>query len=247
MTFTPRRIGPLLELFQLHASERVPRPLSWLEPSRATSLLVALAKSLESWDGTNIGFIRARRTDDHHEHKLTRFLMGIRRSADQIAGLPRRASAQLAAAIRELESNIHEHSQAPGTGFVAYKASPGVFEFVVADRGIGVLQSLRPFKTYSDEGMALLAALSDGVSRHGSTSHHGHGFRPLFLGLVSLYGELRFRSGDHAVTMDGTDPSLPTARITQKVSIDGFFASVRCSLGTRLQQCGTAASAEIDH
>ena len=46
--------------------------------------------------------------------------------------------------------------------------------------------------------------------------------------LVNLHGELRFCSGYHAITMEGTSPDLTTARISQKAPIDCFFASVRC-------------------
>ena len=109
---------------------------------------------------------------------------------------------------------------------LAYKAEPGAFEFVVADRGIGILRSLRRSTAHAalaDEGRALEAALADGVSRHGPGSNHGHGFRPIFIGLMNLHGELRFRSGDHAITMDGASPTPVTSKITQKAPIDGFF------------------------
>ena len=121
---------------------------------------------------------------------------------------------QLVAAMRELHDNIGEHAQAPQTGIVAFRAETGVFEFVVSDRGVGVLNSLRMCMEHAglrDEGMAIQAALRDGVSRHGSHGRRGYGFRPIFIGLVNLYGELRFRSGDHAVTMDGTGPGIATS------------------------------------
>ena len=133
--------------------------------------------------------------------------------------------------MEELEDNIHEHAQAPETGVLAYRADSDSFEFVASDRGIGILHSLRQCETYaalSDDGKALEAALTDGVSRRGPHSNHGHGFRPMFTGLMNLNGELRFRSGDHAITMDGTSPTLATSRMSQKPPIDGFFASVRC-------------------
>ena len=128
--------------------------------------------------------------------------MRAKRAGQEVAGLPAAVSGQLVAAMEELENNIHEHADAPETGMLAYRAEPGAFEFVVADRGIGVLRSLRRCATYAalpDEGKALEAALTDGVSRHGPDSNHGHGFRPIFTGLMNLHGELRFRSGDHAV------------------------------------------------
>ena len=140
--------------------------------------------------------------------------------------------------MRELENNIHEHADAPETGILAYRAEPGAFEFVVADRGIGVLRSLRRCPAYAavlDEGKALSAALADGVSRHGPDSNHGHGFRPIFIGLMDLHGELRFRSGDHAVTMNGTSPTIATSKIAQKGAIDGFVGSVRCHAKTTVR------------
>ncbi|MDE0420425.1 MAG: hypothetical protein OXK76_05985 [Gammaproteobacteria bacterium] len=156
--------------------------------------------------------------------------------AGRDAGLTREVAGQLVAAMRELHDNIAEHAQAPHTGTVAFRAESGAFEFVVSDRGVGVLSSLCTCTEYAglrDEGTALQAALRDGVSRHGSNVRRGYGFRPIFVGLVNLYGELRFRSGDHAVTMDGTGPGIATSRISQKVHMEGFFASVRCSVEGR--------------
>jgi hypothetical protein len=59
----------------------------------------------------------------------------------------------------------------------------------------------------------------------------GHGFRPVFIGLMNMYGSLRFRSGDHALIMDGATPDISTAQLAQKPSMDGFFASVMCRKG----------------
>ena len=109
--------------------------------------------------------------------------------------------------------------------------TPGTFEFVASDRGIGILESLWRCQEYAglpDAGKALEAALTDGTSRFGPNSRHGHGFRPIFIGLVNLHGALRFRSGDHALVMDGTSPTLSMAQLQQKPFIDGFFASLRC-------------------
>ena len=164
-------------------------------------------------------------------NRLTGFLMKAKRAGRDVSGLSATVAGQLVAAMEELENNIHEHADAPETGILAYKAEPGAFEFVVADRGIGIGRSLRRCAAYAalqDEGRALEAALTDGVSRHGPGSNHGHGFRPIFTGLMNLHGELRFRSGDHAITMNGTSPTSATSKITQKARIDGFFGSVRC-------------------
>jgi hypothetical protein len=233
-TYVPLQLGPLLELLQLSAGGRIPHPGNWLALNSAAPLVAALEQAKESWVSParqNMGFIRAARHGPDADSRLTGFLMAAKRAGREVSGLPATVSGQLVAAMEELENNIHEHAEALETGVLAYRAESGVFEFVVADRGIGILRSLRRCDTYAalpDEGKALEAALTDGISRHGPNSNHGHGFRPIFTGLVNLHGELRFRSGDHAITMDGTSPDLTTARITQKAAIDGFFASVRC-------------------
>ena len=53
---------------------------------------------------------------------------------------------------------------------------PGAFEFVVADRGIGVRRRRAAYAALTDEGKALEAALTDGLSRHGPVSNRGLGF-----------------------------------------------------------------------
>jgi hypothetical protein len=101
----------------------------------------------------------------------------------------------------------------------------------VSDRGRGILETLRSCPTYShvtDHGNALMLALTEGVSRYGPNTSHGFGFRPIFNGLANLRGLLRFRSGDHALTLDGTGPSLTSAKPAQKTPVSGFIASVTC-------------------
>ena len=56
-------------------------------------------------------------------------------------------------------------------------------------------------------------------------------FVPSLPGWRTLSGELRFRSGDHALTIDGMNPSLPAARQAEKTPIRGFLAAVSCTLG----------------
>jgi hypothetical protein len=72
--------------------------------------------------------------------------------------------------------------------------------------------------------------LQEGVTRYGKGTGHGMGYRPLFQGLANLNGELRFRSGDQALTIDGMNPgSIPT-KTSEKPPIGGFIASVNCAL-----------------
>ena len=179
----------------------------------------------------HMGFFATARRDRDGDKQFTGFLMNAKRSGHEVAGLSIAVSGQLVAAMEELENNIHEHAGAPETGILAYRSEPSAFEFVSADRGMGILSSLRRHSAHTglpDAGKALEAALTDGVSHHGPNRNRGHEFRPIFTGLVNLHGELRFRSGDHSITMDGTSPALATSRISQKAPIDGFFASVGC-------------------
>ncbi len=236
--YVPVSLGPLLELYYLMAGGRLPSPPgNWIVENGAGPMIAALQQNREEWvsaDNRRTGFIRALRSGPDCDARLVAFLMYAKKAATDVARLPGDTPGQLAAAMGELESNIHEHSESPGTGILAYRAAPCVFEFVAADRGIGVLRSLQLCTTYADlpdHGKALQAAVSDGTSRFGANNGRGYGFRPIFLGLVNLYGSLRFRSGDYALLMDGTTPELATAQIAQKPAIDGFFASVRCHNG----------------
>lgn len=238
VNYSPNSLGPLLELIQLDAGRRLPKHpegKSWLASNGSAPLISALLRGDERWtspENHRMGFIRAQRAADSSENSLISFLMNAATAARDVTGLPGTVPRQLAAAMQELENNIHEHSEAPETGIIAFRATPGVFEFVASDRGIGILDSLKRCPDYMrlrDSGKALEAALTDGTSRFGADSRHGHGFRPIFIGLMNLHGELRFRSGDHALIMDGTTPTLSTAQLQQKPYIDGFFASVQCS------------------
>ena len=234
--YVPNRLGPLLELLHLAAGGRLPRTVAetWLAANGAASLITALRGQHERWiasDGRRMGFIRAARSGPDGGNWLTAFLMAAQRAARDVACLPGSAPGQLAGAMEELENNIHEHSDALATGLLAFRATRGAFEFVIADLGVGILPSLRRCPLYaalSDHGKALESALTDGISRFGSDTGRGHGFRPIFLGLANLHGSLRFRSGDHALIIDGTSPSLMKAQLAQKAPLDGFFASVCC-------------------
>ncbi|MGH9351046.1 MAG: hypothetical protein ACRD2G_02625 [Terriglobia bacterium] len=228
-------LGPLLELFHLAAGGRLPDPTEggWLDLNGAAVMIAALREKRERWfssAGRRMGLIRVVRGDPDGDNRFTAFLMDAKRAARDVARLPGTTPGQLAAAMQELESNIHEHSGAADTGLLAFQAGPGEFEFVAADRGIGILASFQSSSMYAslvDHGKALELALTDGISRFGEDKGRGHGFRPIFLGLVNLWGSLRFRSGDHALTMDGTSPILTTAQLAQKATIDGFFVSIR--------------------
>jgi hypothetical protein len=234
--YAPHSLGPLLELIYIAADGQLPPPPggAWTTQNGANSIIDALKDGRESWVDTDrhrTGFVRAVRAGPNGDAVLTKFLMEAKRAASEIARLPGTTPGQLVAAMAELQENIHEHSDSPDTGILAFRAARGVFEFVAADRGIGVLKSLghsREFAELPDHGKALEVAVTDGSSRFENHGGRGHGFRPIFLGVMNLYGSLRFRSGDYALLMNGTSPGPATAQVAQKPFIEGFFASIRC-------------------
>ena len=118
---------------------------------------------------------------------------------------------------------------------MAYAASNGAFEFVVADSGMGVLASLRQnpeFGELTDSGEALRVAASDGASRHGRASGRGYGVGQVFRALAHDWAELRFRSGDHALRLRGDAPSLSGQyEVAQKGWLSGLIVTVRCAPG----------------
>lgn len=229
-------ICPLIELM-MEASDGRTGPLlktNWLDTVTQTDLRSALAGNQNIWldETRRRGFMRTTfdplvEADDVQRN---RFLIAAR-SAAETSGLPKAVAQYLAAALREMESNIHEHSGAAATGILAFQARSSLFEFVAADGGYGVLATLREdeeFVDLNDHGLAIHAALQENVSRYGRMSGHGNGFRDLFLGLAHLNADLRFRSGDHALLISGPQPELKTARLAQKSPFKGFLAAVRC-------------------
>ncbi|TIQ79724.1 hypothetical protein [Mesorhizobium sp.] len=151
------------------------------------------------------------------------------------SGLARGLVSGLLGALGELQENVYQHSGRPETGLVAYAAVNGMFEFVVADAGVGVLTSLRQnpeFAQIGDSGEALRVAVSDGASRHGRASGRGYGIGQVFRALAHDWAELRFRSGDHALRLWGDAPSLSGHfEVAQKARLDGLIITVTCAPG----------------
>ena len=228
-----RDLGPLIEMSHLATAGLLPRPSNapWLELDGMGNFRRALATGQTRWVcpfHRNAGFLRTVAVRD--EICWANFGVAAQKAA-ATAGFAKGVAAQLVGAIGEMYSNIYEHSDAARTGLIAFNARGGSFELVATDRGMGVLDSLRACPAYAglnDHGEALRLTLTDGVSRHGSETGRGRGFRPLFIGIANLNGSLRFRSGDHALIIDGRNPSLIAARLAQKPKVGGFFASVKC-------------------
>ena len=114
----------------MEAGQRLPKHpqgLSWLAHNGADSLIAALQRGDELWtspQNRRMGFIRAERAAPSSGNALISFLMNAASAARDISGLPGTVPRQLAAAMQELENNIHEHSEAPETGMLAFRAAP---------------------------------------------------------------------------------------------------------------------------
>lgn len=230
-------IGPLLEWVELSNTGLLPFPeeASCLSLDGCNQLVAALRSGLRQWLCPATRAVGILRTPSGWSESDTRWI-GFGLAAQKAAaavGFPHEIAGQFVGAMGEMVSNIYEHSGAPGSGLLTFRASNDGFEFVVADSGIGVLESLRSCADYevvTDHGTALRLVLTDGVSRFGSAANRGHGFRPIFVGLANLSGLLRFRSGDHALVIDGQMVEVVSAKVAQKARLQGFFASVSCRL-----------------
>ena len=155
------------------------------------------------------------------------------RHASMEAGFTKDHSDKFAGAIGELYNNAIEHSRSAESGYIVFSSTPGRFEFVVGDKGIGILSSLASNPRYSniqDAGIALEAALTDGVSRFPAVSGRGTGFKPTINGLANIAQELRFRSDDHGRIFVRNSTGVICARTVQKSPISGFLISVSCRL-----------------
>lgn len=215
----------------------MPRPdaAPWLSLEGMAAFDAALRGGRKQWlcpSSRSAGYFRTGADWSEDDTAWVGFVLAAQKAA-AAAGFPRRIAAQFAAALGEMASNIHEHSGSPASGIAAFMAGSAGFEFAVTDSGMGILESLRSCADYAQlggDGEALRLALTDGVSRFGAAAGRGRGFRPIFVGLANLSGALRFRSGDHALVIDGQKIGAVAATTAQKVRIPGFFASVSCLL-----------------
>ena len=237
-THQAKRIGPLLELASLDRAGTLPLDaLSNCKVREALSTAFLPCKlgqgSYFEAGSANVGFVVTSR--DPHSNDQAQWTAFCRKAQDAAEmSLPKPIAQGLVGAIREIEENIHIHSERAHDAIVGFRGTSREFEFALIDSGIGVLESLRrspDYQNLTDSGTAIKTAVTDGQSR---LRHHdpgrGYGFHGLFVGLANLNGKLRFRSGDHALTIDGTSPSLVTYRLSQKVEIPGFLVNVVCRL-----------------
>lgn len=221
-------LGPLLELRQIAPQVMTGR---WLDTGHYAALLEHVASDTTWYSlSGHQGIVRVTSllADDLC---WTNAIIRMKGAATE-AGFSDDHAAKLVAAIGELYSNVVDHSELIASGYVAYSAQQGRFEFVVSDTGIGVLASLRTSPRYSqvaDAGTALEHVLSEGVSRFADPGH-GMGFRPLFVGLANVGRTLRFRSGGYGRIVERASNGFIESKTVQLAQIPGLLCSVLCDL-----------------
>jgi hypothetical protein len=228
-------LGPLVEMLQLARTGLLPMPLNarWLCLGESEPLFRIAMDGGDQWispQGGGLGAFKCKATAASDKSRWTFFRVEAHKAALS-AGLPTPIVHRLMGAMGEILDNVTEHSEAAATGLVVFRPHSGCFEFAVADAGIGILASLRTNTEYAglrDEGEALQCALTDGVSRFGKAAGRGTGFSQLFKSLASLNASLRFRSGDHALSINGIGPTLVNSHVARKPRALGFLACVLC-------------------
>jgi hypothetical protein len=223
-------LGSIVEL--VHFSQEHDGALLY----RASEETVAIQGAYETrrpvyLDGESIGFVTARRAQyKGGDMYWTAFQVAMHKALLAVQ-FPSPFARGLVGAMDEMQNNIRDHSDAIDTGLIAYRITADRVEWVVADRGVGVLNSLKSgaFPSLTDGGEALKVALTDGRSRFGTATGRGYGFRELFKALSARQGSLRFRSDDHALTIAGVSPSLSRARLQQRAHVAGFTVTVTCT------------------
>lgn len=226
-TLAVKRIGPAV-LYALQSESAMLKEPHRMAPELA-ALAIVLRSALVSGKGElqplSLEFSRVGRDDDDPKLLWSAYIKRLQGGAEK-AGFPKSLSAGIAGSFREMATNLVEHSNAANTGIVGYRSTSGEFEFVVADQGRGVLESLREsHKHLQSDDEALEAALG-GASRYGPNAQRGTGFRTLFHSLAELNGTFRFQSGSWIAELQGKGIGCLHARYATRGHYQGFMISI---------------------
>ena len=223
-------LGPVIESLSLAEFWNAPdfRDLTWYSKGTFGAIIddIQAQKTRSQMTGVKTGWICADQIFDGTH--WTGFHMRVS-SAIKSGGFDDHTKAGVVAMLKEFRSNIADHADRNDGCLAAFHSSEGAFEVMVADRGRGVLQSLRENPNYADlmdAGVALRQSVTDGVSRHADPLR-GHGFRDLFHGLANRFSHIRLRSGDHALEIFRNASNPPIERVSQKTNIPGLFVYAR--------------------
>jgi len=145
--YSAATLGPFMEWRQLSGFGLLPQmeKTKWLQLGPFAALQAALGDGKQQWiggGGQAAGFFRTGTDFAEDETAFVGFGIAVQKAAAAL-GFHRIFAAQFAAALEEMVGNVYEHSGRPASGIAAFRVGDGEFEFVVADEGIGVLESLR--------------------------------------------------------------------------------------------------------
>jgi hypothetical protein len=138
------RLGPAVEFFHSRVRYSIISGVQVYASAEWDALRSAAERSVISGNGLgdSFGFFPLSRKGDSDEELWTSWLSRAQAAAER-AGFGKPIAHGFIGAILELEGNVEEHSERASTGIVGYRREDDEFEFVVADRGVGLLASLR--------------------------------------------------------------------------------------------------------
>jgi hypothetical protein len=157
------------------------------------------------------------------------FLQRFERSAKEV-GFSGESALNLQSALDEMATNAVIHSRARLPALVGYTVANNLAVFSVADVGRGIVASLTSNPKYAhlvEPVDAIGKALQTGVTCR-IDDDGGFGFSTIFKALAESWGQLRFRSGNGCITMDGTDLAVDKSIRRFPPALPGFQVSVCC-------------------
>ncbi len=228
-------IGPLVELITFFDSPPPVDPSNPIVESLAAAQKEGCSPAVHSFI-KSFEFTKGPQSEnDIGKNEWQSFLLRCQKAANA-AGIEISMAKAISATIAEMAENVIWHSESVQSSIVGYQFSNGRFDYVVADGGIGVLNSLRKSAEYcgiQTSSEALLLAVSNGVSRF-SDSYRGTGFNSLVLNLAKRSCDIRFRTGNSSLTFEGVrsfQKSAPPESVLRTCSdMKGLVITFSCTV-----------------
>ncbi|HEX3822657.1 MAG TPA: hypothetical protein VHW45_20160 [Candidatus Sulfotelmatobacter sp.] len=134
----------------------------------------------------------------------------------------------LSGAIAEIINNVWQHAQTTLPALLAYRSEQERFSVVIADLGVGVLNSLRTNPAYASLNSSMTAlkkAMAVGVSRLPDSD--GYGFDTVLRALADQWGGVRLRTGEAILEFHGT-AEVRKAHASYGVALPGLQVAFAC-------------------